>query len=231
MKNILIIGGTSGIGGEIVNMMAKDYQLFVTGREKKGVPDASNIYYQNYDIKNDFPTDMLPEELHGVVYCPGTINLKPLNRYTEQDFADDYYINVIGAFKVIKACLPQLRKAKQSSVVFFSTVASNTGMPFHASIAAAKAGLQGLSISMAAEFATAGIRVNCIAPSLTDTPLASALLATPEKQAASAERHPLKKIGSKEELASLAVYLLSKNAAFITGQIIGVDGGIGSLKI
>lgn len=229
MKNILIIGGTSGIGNALVCALAEDHNLIVTGREEKNL-EGVNAQFIQWDTSSDFNVDSLPEEIHGLVYCPGTINLKPISRLTEEDFQHDFDINVIGAFKVLKAVLSKLRKAKGSSVVFFSTVASNTGMPFHASIAAAKGALQSMALSLAAELAKMKIRINTIAPSLTHTPLAGDLLANDAKKEAAAARHPLNKYGTAEELASLAQYLLSDHAAFITGQTFGVDGGIGSLK-
>jgi 3-oxoacyl-[acyl-carrier protein] reductase len=230
MKNILIIGGTSGIGNALVTSLNKSSHLFITGRENKNLSGMEHQFYK-WNTDEVFDPSFLPDELHGLVYCPGTINLKPINRLTEDDLLQDYQINVVGAFKVIKAVLPKLRKAKGSSVVLFSTVAANTGMPFHASIAAAKGGLQSFGLSLAAELANARIRVNVIAPSLTDTPLANTLLSPESKQEASKARHPLNRVGSAHELASMAKYLLSDDAAFITGQIFGVDGGIGTLKV
>ena len=229
MKNILIVGGTSGIGNAIAKQLNSDHQLFISGRKSHNL-DGMDANFIQWNSNDDFEISTLPEIIHGLVYCPGTINLKPLSRLTEEDLLEDYKVNVVGAFKVIKALLPNLRKAKGSSIVLFSTVASNTGMPFHASIAAAKGGLQSMGLSIAAELAKAQIRVNSIAPSLTDTPLAENLLSTEAKQEASAARHPLNKVGSANELASMAAYLLSDQAGFITGQIFGVDGGIGRLK-
>jgi len=230
MKNILIIGGTSGIGNAVANQLNGKHQLYITGRTRKNL-DHLNTNYIEWNAENELETTLLPEEIHGLVYCPGTINLMPISRLTEDHLLDDYKVNVIGAFKVIKALIPKLRKAKGSSIVLFGSVASNTGMPFHASIAAAKGALQSMGLSLAAELAKAQIRVNTIAPSLTDTPLAKDLLATEAKRDASAARHPLNKVGSSQELASMAVYLLSDQAAFITGQTFGVDGGMGKLKV
>jgi 3-oxoacyl-[acyl-carrier protein] reductase len=168
--------------------------------------------------------------LHGLVYCPGSINLKPIQSLTEKDFLADYQINLIGAFKVIKASLKSLRASSDASVVLFSTVAAGTGMGFHASIAAAKGAVEGFARSVAAELAPKNIRVNVIAPSLTDTPMAAQLLSSDEKREASAKRHPLGKIGSAKQIAGLAGFLLTTNASWMTGQVIGIDGGLSKIK-
>jgi NAD(P)-dependent dehydrogenase (short-subunit alcohol dehydrogenase family) len=220
-KTYLIIGASSGIG------LALSNQLKAAGNQ---VVTAS----RNGDIKFDSLTDTfdvssLPEQLDGVAYCPGSINLKPFHRLTTQDFNDDFTINVLGAVKVIQAVLPKLKSAEQGAIVFFSTVAVAQGMPFHASIAAAKGAIEGLTKSLAAELAPK-IRVNCIAPSLTDTPLAAKLLANDDKKKASADRHPLKQIGTADDIASLAAFLLSPNAKWISGQIVGIDGGMSTLR-
>ena len=172
-----------------------------------------------------------PETIDSLIYAPGSINLKPINRLTEDDFRSDFEINVIGAVKIIKKILPNLKKADHASVVLFSTVAAKLGMPFHASVAASKSAVEGLTKTLAAELSSQKIRVNAIAPSLTDTSLAAQLLSTPEKREAAAKRHPLQEIGSPQEMAEMAAFLISDNARWITGQIIGIDGGMGSIKI
>jgi 3-oxoacyl-[acyl-carrier protein] reductase len=168
-------------------------------------------------------------QIHGLVYCPGSIVLKPLNRLSEEEFLSDFRINVLGAVRVIQKCLPALKKAKGSSVVLFSTVAVQLGLPFHASVATAKAGVEALTRSLAAEYASSQIRFNAVAPSLTDTSLASFLLDTPEKKEASAKRHPLGRIGTTADMAQAVEFLM--NNTWITGQVIGVDGGLSKLKI
>jgi NAD(P)-dependent dehydrogenase (short-subunit alcohol dehydrogenase family) len=175
--------------------------------------------------------ETLPDVLHGLVYCPGTIVLKPFQRLTTDDFLHDLNINFLGAVKVIQNCLSRMKKNPSGgSIVLFSTVAVKTGMAFHASVASAKAAVEGLTRSLAAEFAPR-IRVNAIAPSLTETPLAQNLLSSEEKRKASAERHPLKQIGSPQDIAKLAAHLLSDASVWITGQVLHVDGGMSSLRV
>jgi len=220
-KTYLIIGASSGIG------LALSHLLKAEGHQ---VIEASRHGDLKFDALTDsFDSTSLPEKLDGVAYCPGSINLKPFHRLSTQDFNDDFAINVLGAVKVIQAVLPKLKNAEQSAIVFFSTVAVAQGMPFHASVAAAKGALEGLTKSLAAELAPK-IRVNCIAPSLTDTPLAAKLLANEDKKKASAERHPLKQIGTSEDIAALTAFLLSTKSKWISGQIIGIDGGLSTLR-
>lgn len=220
-KTYLIIGASSGIGLALSNLLKA---------EGNKVINASRTGDLKFDALTDsLDISTLPESLDGVAYCPGSINLKPFHRLTAQDFSDDFNINVLGAVKVVQAVLPKLKNAEQSALVFFSTVAVAQGMPFHASVAAAKGALEGLTKSLAAELAPK-IRVNCIAPSLTDTPLAAKLLANEDKKKASAERHPLKLIGTAEDIASLAAFLLSPKAKWISGQIVGIDGGLSTLR-
>ncbi|MDZ7358758.1 MAG: SDR family oxidoreductase, partial [candidate division KSB1 bacterium] len=172
-----------------------------------------------------------PELLDGVVYCPGTINLRPFRQLKEEDFLTDFKINALGAVKTIQGTLNRMKKVEQTaSIVLFSTVAVQTGMSYHASIASAKGAVEGLTRSLAAELAPK-IRVNCIAPSLTDTPLAARLLGSEEKQQAAAERHPLKRFGQPEDIANLACFLLSDESSWITGQVLHVDGGMSSVRL
>lgn len=173
-------------------------------------------------------SEELPEALSGLVYCPGSIDLKPLRSLMADDLRASFELNVIAAFSAIQACAERLRKNPGSGVVLFSTVAVQRGMAFHASVASAKGAVEGLTRALAAELAP-NVRVNCIAPSLTRTSLAEKLLSTPEREAASVERHPLKRVGEAQEVAAMAAFLLSDNARWITGQVIGVDGGMSAI--
>ncbi len=194
--------------------------------------DATHNYTSFFKV-NDYEIPNLPdvaEAIDGLVYFPGTINLKPFHRLTTQEFKNDYTINALGAVNCIQTYLPNLKKSTKASVVLMSSVAVQIGMPFHASIAMAKGAIEGLTKSLAAELAPS-IRVNAVAPSLTHTPLADRFTNTLEKMEASEKRNPLKKVGTAEELAQAIAFLLTEQSAWITGQIIAVDGGMSTLKI
>lgn len=223
-KNIVIIGGNSGIGFATAKILKEQgANLFLYSRSG----DGTNIL----DISKDFElmTD-LPEIIDGVVYCPGTINLKPFHRLSIADFQSELEINFLGAVRVLQACFKGLKKSGHGSVVLYSTVAVQMGMGFHAGISSAKGAVEGLTRSLAAEWAPAQIRVNAIAPSLTDTPLAANLLSTEEKKDASSKRHPLGRIGTPTDIASSTVFLLSSQSAWMTGQILHLDGGMSTIK-
>jgi NAD(P)-dependent dehydrogenase (short-subunit alcohol dehydrogenase family) len=223
-KNIVIIGGNSGIGKAIAaDLSSKGTNLFLYSKSGEGTTAL--------DVSLDFDAiPNLPEVIDGLVYCPGTINLKPFHRISIPDFQKEMDINFFGAVRVLQACLKGLKKSDSASVVLFSTVAVQTGMGFHSGIASAKGAIEGLSRSLAAEWAPNKIRVNTIAPSLTDTPLASNLLSTPEKKESSDKRHPLGRVGTPEDIAKSVSYLLSEDSSWMTGQILHLDGGMSSLK-
>lgn len=230
MNTYIIVGGTSGIGLESTKLLSQNNRVIVISREKKNIDGMSNVDFFSADITK--PAENLPEvegAINGIVYCPGTINLKPLKSLKIEDFQNDFEVNVLGAVKVINKYFNNLKSAEKSSVVLFSTVAVQTGMTYHASVSASKGAVEGLTRSLAAEFAP-NIRVNCIAPSITNTPLAEKLLNNETKLKASEDRHPLKRIGSAEEIAKTVEFLLSPSSGFITGQILKVDGGISSVK-
>jgi len=231
-KNILVVGGSSGIGLSLVKILASQgAQLYNASRTKsEDWPDG--VIHIPVDVLSDISilSENLPENLHGLVYAVGSINLKPFSRYTEDDFITDYKLNVTGAARCIQLAYKALRSAAGASIVLLSSVAASTGMPYHASIAAAKGGVESLALSLAAEFAAQNIRVNVIAPSLTDTPLAGNLLSTSEKREASAKRHPLGRIGKPEDISASISFLLSEESGWISGQVLGVDGGMGNLK-
>lgn len=229
-KNILIVGGTSGIGLELVKQMHQHHNLFVANRSNESLSGLS-VTHIPYDVEIDeLEVSGLPETLHGMVYCPGTINLRPFKGLKPEVFIKDFSINVMGAIKTLQAVLGRLQQNDTpSSVVFFSTVAVQTGMPFHSTVATAKGALEGLSRSLAAELAPK-IRFNVIAPSLVDTPLAEKFLNNDTKKSNAAARHPLQRVGSPEEIAQMTQFLLSDQSSWMTAQTLTLDGGIGSIK-
>ncbi|QIX62994.1 SDR family oxidoreductase [Hymenobacter sp. BT18] len=232
-KNILIVGASSGIGLATARLLhGLGASLYTASRHQSAELAELNTTFFSLDVTQPLGSalDALPEVLHGVVYCPGNIKLRPFERIPVEDFRGDFELNVLGAVQVLQASMKRLKKAGGASVVLFSTVAADTGMAFHASIATSKAAVEGLTRALAAEYAASGVRVNAVAPSLTNTPLAAALLNTPEKAEASAKRHPLQRIGEPEDLAYMASFLLSDHGSFITGQVLPVDGGMGRLK-
>lgn len=231
MANYLIIGGSSGIGATITNLLAGEgHRVYATFNTHPVQPANESVTYHPLNVLDEnIAMDFLPEIIDGIIYCPGSINLRPFERIKPEDFITDYRLQVVGAVKLIQAVLPTLKKSANAGIVLFSTVAVQNGLPFHSQVAASKGAIEGLTKALAAELAPA-IRVNCIAPSLTDTPLAAGLLNTDQKREANAARHPLKKIGTPADIAHMAVYLLSEKAGWITGQVIHVDGGMSTIK-
>jgi NAD(P)-dependent dehydrogenase (short-subunit alcohol dehydrogenase family) len=231
MSNYLIVGASSGIGLSLANVLVSQghmvYGTFNT--------HAIEITHANFTaspinvLDENLNFDFLPEVIHGIIYCPGAINLRPFARIKPEDFLADYNLQVVGAVKCIQAVLPKLKLAESASVILFSTVAVQMGLNFHTQVSASKGAIEGLTKALAAELAPK-IKVNCIAPSLTNTPLAASLLNTEEKIEANAQRHPLKRIGTATDIASMCNFLLSDNASWITGQIYAVDGGMSTIK-
>jgi NAD(P)-dependent dehydrogenase (short-subunit alcohol dehydrogenase family) len=231
MRNYLIIGGSSGIGLALTQQLAAaGHQVFASYHQHPQESSANVHYFPLNVLDPSFDFSFLPTELHGIVYCPGAINLKPFARVKAEAFVEDFQLQVVGAIKAVQTALPFLKNANQPSILLFSTVAVQSGFNFHSIVSTSKGAIEGLTKALAAEFAPS-IRVNAIAPSITDTPLASGILSSTEKKEASAQRHPLKKIGQSEDIAHLAAFLLSENANWITGQIFHADGGMSSLKL
>jgi NAD(P)-dependent dehydrogenase (short-subunit alcohol dehydrogenase family) len=230
MKNFVVVGGSKGIGRALVEKLSAEGHVHALARTAEGLSGLKNITHYTFDILSD-NVPALPDIIHGLAYCPGSINLMPFHRTKPEQFLQELNINLMGAIKSIQATLSGLKAANGASVVTFSTVAVQTGMPFHASIAAAKGAIEGLTRSLAAEYAANQIRFNCVAPSLTNTSLAEKLLSSEEKQAAAAKRHPIGRFGEAKDIASLAAFLLSDDASWITGQVLHSDGGMSSLRM
>jgi len=230
MKNYLVIGGSSGIGKSLVNILASNGNSVFATYNDHPHESSSNIHYAYLNVLEDeMDLSFLPDQLDGIAYCPGSINLRPFSRIKPDAFISDYNLQVGGVVKVLQTVLPRLKTSSKASIVLFSSVAAQTGFNFHTLVSASKGALEGLTRSLAAELSPS-IRVNAIAPSLTDTPLAGKFLSNDKKKEGNAERHPLKRIGSSEEIAEMAAFLLSDRSSWMTGQIIHLDGGMSSIR-
>lgn len=227
MNKILIIGGSKGIGNAILQQQLENNQVYNISRSSPEISHPNLVHF-SIDVLQDELPDL--DIIDSLIYCPGSINLKPILNLSIDDFRNDFEINVIGAVKVIQKYLPALKKAKKPSVVLFSTVAAKLGMPFHASIATAKAGVEGLVKSLGAELASV-VRINAIAPTITETSLSASILRNDRMKENMIERHPMKNYLKPEEVAQMANYLISENAGSISGQVFEMDYGLVSFKL
>lgn len=227
-KNILLIGGSYGIGLEMAKTLSKDHKVYVASRSNDELSNLDITHIPFDALTDDLSEKQIPEQLDGFVYCPGSINLKPFKTMGMDTIQKDMEINFFGLVRTVKTIMNRMNEG--SSMVFFSTVAVGTGMPFHTSVSAAKGAIEGFARALAAEYAPK-VRVNLIAPSLVDTPLSERLLSNDKKKEMMSERHPLKRVGTAHDIANMATFLLDSNNSWITGQVIGVDGGMSSLNV
>lgn len=231
MNTYLIIGGSTGIGHSLVQDLASQgHRVFASFNKNPQSSENPNVSYHKLDVLDEsLDLSFVPDIIDGFVYCPGSVNLKPFNRLKPASFTEDFEFQVTGCIRILQEVLPKLKTSSLASVVLFSTVAVKVGYNFHSQVAASKGAIEGLTRALAAEYAPK-VRFNAIAPSITDTPLVAKFLSTEEKIQANADRHPLKKIGTAEDISSMASFLLSEKAAWITGQIFHIDGGMSSVK-
>ena len=231
-RHYLIVGGTSGIGLDVATELSdNDAHVHVLSRGRKEGGERAGISRHLCDVTADSPEfPDIDQPLSGLAYFPGSITLKPFRLLRQKHFQDDLEVNLFGAIKTIQRYLENLKEAGDAAIVLMSTVAVQTGLPYHASIASAKGAVEGLTRSLAAELAPS-IRVNAVAPSLTDTPLSSSLLNQPAKRESAIDRHPLKRVGSPQDAAAIVCFLLSDRAGWITGQTFHVDGGLSSVRL
>ncbi len=231
MKTYVVFGGSRGIGAALVSILLKDGHSVLNVSRNDSEENHVNLFYHSLDVLEQDWASLPPlQEIHGLAYCPGSIDLKPLRRVSVEDMEEAMDVNLYGALRAIQWAYPVMRKTPNAAVVLFSTVAVSQGMPFHTVVASAKGAVEGFTKSLAAEFAPK-VRVNCIAPSLTDTELAGDLLRDDKRREASAERHPLKRIGQREDIAHAAQYLLGEESSWVTGQVLHVDGGMSSIRV
>jgi 3-oxoacyl-[acyl-carrier protein] reductase len=227
MKTFLLVGANSAIAKACNTILqASGAQTIGLSRGKL---DGFNIAHQLIDY-NKVNLPVIEDPIDGLVYFPGTINLKPFHRMSKEEFVHDFNVNTIGAAEVLQTYFPNLKKGIQPSVVLLSSVAAQTGLPFHSSISMAKAAIEGLTFALAAEWAPT-IRVNAVAPSLTESPLSERFLSSPEKTEAAKNRNPMKKVGSTQEIAEAICFLLNDSSSWMTGQVLAVDGGYGKLRL
>lgn len=231
MANYLIIGGSSGIGKAICKLLLEEeHSVLASFRNTAFDFEHENLTTFHWDSESsNWPSNIIPDKLDGLVYSPGLINLKPFHRLKKEDFIQDYNVQVLGAITSIQNCLENLKKSNSASVVLFSTIAVQKGYTFHSLVGSSKGAIEGLSRSLAAEYAPK-IRFNSIAPSITNTPLSAKLLNTESKIQKMEEQHPMRRIGSAEDMANITLFLLSEKSSWVTGQVIHVDGGKSKLN-
>lgn len=230
-KSFIVVGGSKGIGLEITkSLSARGHQILVLSRTNDNLAGIAGVQHQSFDATTDeVDKGWLPESIDGLVYCPGSINLRSFRALKPEVYREDFELNVVGAIKVLQAALPGLKKNGSSSVLLFSTVAVTLGMHAHASIAASKGAIEGLTRTLAAELAP-HTRVNCLAPALTDTPLTEKFFADPEKAKSMGEMYPLGRTGTANDLAAAGLFLLDGESSWVTGQVWGVDGGMSRVR-
>ena len=228
MKTVLLIGGSSGIGYETAKLLRDNYKVIIASRNN---PELDKVKHLKFDVLDDDISDLdLPDAIDGLVYCPGSIDLKPFKMTKPESFRKEMELNFFGLVDVVHGLLDKLKNAEKASLVFFSTVAVKRGMPFHTSVAASKGAVEGFARSLAAEYAP-NFRVNVIAPSLTDTPLSEKLLNNDDKKEKMSERHPMKRVGKPGDIANFTKYLLDDSSGWVTGQVFGIDGGMSTLNV
>ena len=229
-KNILFIGGSTGIGLETIKLLQNEHNIYVASRSNENLQNL-NIEYIKFDLGVDeFNSELVPEELHGFVYCPGSINLRPFRSLKISTFEEDLNLNFLSMVKTLQKVINNLKKSGNSSIVLYSTVAVKVGMPFHTSVSASKGAIEGFARSLSAEYAP-GIRVNVLAPSLTNTPMAERFLNNEIKKEKVGNRHPLKRCGESIDIANYTAFLLSDKSSWITGQTLGIDGGMSTINL
>lgn len=230
-KSFVVVGGSKGIGLEITKTLSeRGHQVLVLSRTADSIGGLSGVTHQTFDVTTDeVEKTWLPESIDGLVYCPGSINLRSFRALKPEVYREDFELNVVGAIKVLQSALPGLKKNGASSVLLFSTVAVALGMHAHASIAASKGAIEGLTRTLAAEFAP-HTRVNCLAPALTDTPLTEKFFADPEKAKSMGEMYPMGRTGTANDLAAASIFLLDGESSWVTGQVWGVDGGMSRVR-
>lgn len=226
--NYVFAGASSSIAKSCAKILQnKGHRVTGLSRNETNYPYDHLIKVNSYRLE-DLPA--LDEAIDGLVYFPGTISIKPFQRILRKEFIEEFEVHVLGAVDFVQKYLPELRKSPVASVVFISSVAASIGLPFHTSVSASKAALEGLTRALAAELAPT-VSVNCVAPSMLSTPLSERWTNTPEKQEAIKNKNPKKRIGKPEEVASMICYLLSEEAGLVTGQTLAIDGGMKHLKL